>query len=190
MAADAAARPSKGPSRFSTASSRPDDPELTPALRAAPFSVAAAILLPGVCARRPRAALAASAAWSASRSAGACARNRRDDTCSVSLSLSSSSPSRLFLAQCASSARSMRDSAAASAAARVAGDANGAPNARHSCVKRDSAPGPSRSGASASSSANAATMASAGGGVGAADSAGMRSAIGRTASSIAVQYGE
>ena len=33
-------------------------------------------------------------------------------------------------------------------------------------------------------------MASAGGGVGAADSAGMRSAIGRTASSIAVQYGE
>ena len=185
MAADAAARPSKGPNRFSTASSRPDDPELTPALRAAPFSVAAAILLPGVCARRPRAALAASTAWSASRSAGACARNRRDDTCSVSVP--SSSPSRLFLAQCASSARSMRDSAAASAAARVAGDANGAPNARHSCVKRDSAPGPSRSGASASSSANAATMASAGGGVGAADSAGMRSAIGRTADSMPFQ---
>ena len=81
----------------------------------------------------------------------------------------------------------MRDSAAASAAARVAGDANGAPNARHSCVKRDSAPGLSRSGASASSSANAATMASAGGGVGAADSAGMRSAIGRTADSMPFQ---
>ena len=133
-AALAASRPRRGPRRRSTASSRSVD--RAPALLGArgPFVPPP----PRGPSRAPSLALAfasgfaraASADCSAARRPGAVRRRRRAETCASSSSRAPRVP-RASAPSAAASAWSANRSATASAAARVAGDAEGAPRARH-----------------------------------------------------------